>query len=87
MMGVPKEMAWAAHFAIGTLIHPFLLDTIDLGLGNYFSEIAYALVFAIMMIAMLGFLGAPTEWKPKMSMGIIAAHVVYAIVLALIGGL
>ena len=43
-----------------------------------------ALVFAGMMIIMLDFLGAPSEWKSKMSMGIVMAHVVYVIVFLLL---
>jgi hypothetical protein len=39
------------------------------------------------MIAMLGFLGAPSEWRSKMSMGIVGAHIVYAIVLVIVSDL
>ncbi|MFV2014919.1 MAG: hypothetical protein ACC656_05805 [Candidatus Heimdallarchaeota archaeon] len=81
MMGVPKEMAWGVHFAIGTIIHPLLIDLLDL---NLVTEIAYALVFAIAMIMMLDFMGAPKEWKSKMSMGIIVAHIVYILVFELL---
>lgn len=77
MMGVPKEMAWIVHFGIGTIAHPLLIDILDL---SFVTEIAYALVFAFAMIMMLDFMGAPSEWKSKMTMGIIMAHVVYVIV-------
>ncbi len=81
MMGVPKEMAWAAHFAIGTIVHPLLIDILALSAA---LEFLYALVFAGAMIMMLDFMGAPSEWKSKMSMGIVMAHVVYVIVFLLL---
>ncbi|OLS21058.1 MAG: hypothetical protein HeimC2_33300 [Candidatus Heimdallarchaeota archaeon LC_2] len=81
MMGVPKEMAWAVHFGIGTILHPVLIDILDL---SFASEIVYALVFAGVMIMMLSFMGAPSEWKSKMSMGIIMAHLAYVIIFELL---
>lgn len=88
MMGVPATMAWVVHFAIGTLIHPYFYDLVWVGalgitLGAYINEIVYALIFAIVMIIMLGFLEAPSEWRGRMSIGIIMAHIVYAVILAL----
>ncbi|RMG26353.1 MAG: hypothetical protein D6732_21385 [Methanobacteriota archaeon] len=92
MMGVPASMAWGVHFLIGTIIHPLVYDSVWVGalglnLGPYINEIIYAIIFAIIMIMMLGFLEAPREWRGKMAIGIIMAHIVYAIVLALFASL
>ncbi len=92
MMGVAPSMAWFVHFMIGTIIHPVVyqylwVDTLHIGLGVYINEIVYAIIFAIMMVMMLGFLGAPNGWRVKMSIGIIMAHIVYAVVLAFIASL
>ncbi len=87
MMGMPKMSAWGVHFMIGTLIHPLVYDYLWVGilkitLGSYLNEIVYAMIFAIMMIAMLGMMKAPREWWVKMSIGILMAHIVYALILA-----
>ncbi len=55
MMGVPASMAWAVHFLIGTIIHPFVYDSVWVGalglnLGPYINEIVYAIIFAIIMV-------------------------------------
>lgn len=89
MMGVPASMAWVVHFMIGTIIHPLTYDNVWVGIlglsfGAYFNEIIYALIFAVMMILMLGFLGAPKEWRGKMAIGIIMAHIIYAVIFTLI---
>ena len=72
---------------IGVVVHPivftfiwfeFIFDS-----NIYLSAIIYAVLFGIMMFMMLGFLGAPSEWRMKMGMGIIMGHVIYGLSLAL----
>ena len=91
MMGVSPNMAYMVHFLIGTVVHPLTynyiwVDALGVDLGSYINEIVYALIFAVMMIGMLPMLKAPDGWTSKIAMGIIMAHIVYAIVLALIAG-
>ncbi len=89
MTGMPINIAWIVHFGIGTVMHPLLYVYAWSGLlginiiNNIVNTILFALVFGVMMASMLGFLGAPKEWRLRMTMGVLMAHVVYGLILGL----
>ena len=85
-MGLPVIMGWVAHLMIGIVIHPLLYSIVWVGIFGFegvIMGIVFALIFAMMMIAMLPILGVESEWKMKTSMGIILAHIAYGAVFAL----
>ena len=86
-MGIPVVMGWVVHLMIGIGIHPTLhqLVWVDaFGLDGVVLAIVFALIFAMMMIAMLPMLGVEKEWRMKTSMGIVMAHIAYGAILTLI---
>lgn len=86
-IGIPRVMGWVAHLMIGIGIHPTLhqLVWVDaFGFDGILMAIVFALIFAMMMIAMLPMLGVEKEWRMKTSMGIVMAHIAYGAILTLI---
>ncbi len=87
MMGAPEWMAYVVHFMLGAIIFPFAywyvwVDTLGIDLNNYINAVIFILIFGAMMILMFGFLGAPSEWRMKMAMGVVMGHVLYGLILA-----
>ena len=90
MMGVPNQAAMLMHFIIGSLVLPLLyqffwIEVLSLGLG-VLGALIFFNIFGLIMIFMLPMLGAPEEWRGKMSIGIIMGHIVYALIVFYLEG-
>ena len=86
MMGVPTWMGYVVHFIIGIVAHPLLflyVWTPLVSLTGFVSVLVFIMIFGVMMVMMLGMLGVPSEWKMKTAVGVLMAHLMYAIVLSL----